>query len=48
MIKEIKILMDKYNKISKHSEYVNVSEISTDLYRLILHARLMRIPKDER
>ena len=48
MIKEIKRLSKKYQAIAKHSEYVSVAEILCDLYRLTLHARLMRIPKDER
>ncbi len=48
MIREIKRLSKKYQAIAKHSEYVNVSEIMCDLYRLTMHARLMRIPKDKR
>lgn len=48
MITEIKRLEAKYQSIAKHSEYVNVSEILTDLYRLLMEARLKRIPKDQR
>ena len=48
MIKEIRKIRDKYNKIAKHSEYINIAEILRDLYRLEQDARLKRIPKDQR
>ncbi len=48
MIKEIQRLRNKYRAISKHSEYVNVSEVLCDLYRLENEARLKRIPKKDR
>lgn len=48
MIKIIRELQDKYRKIAKHSEYVNVQEILVDLHRLEQNIRLMRIPKSKR
>jgi len=48
MIKEIKKLRDKYNKIAKHSEYVSVGDVLCDLYHLEQDARLKRIPKWKR
>jgi len=48
MIKEIQKYRDKYKKISKHSEYVSVTEILCDLYHLEQDARLKRIPKNKR
>ena len=48
MIKEIRKYRDKYEKISKHSEYVSVNDILCDLYRLEQEARLKRVPKSER
>lgn len=48
MIKEIRKYRDKYRKISKNSEYVSVTEILCDLYRLEQEARLKRIPKNKR
>lgn len=48
MIKIIRRFRDKYRKISKHSEYVSVSEILNDLYRLEQEYRLKQIPKNER
>lgn len=48
MIKDIKRLQKKYENISKHSEYVNIAEVLSDLYHLLCGARLKRISKDER
>ena len=48
MIKEIRKIRDKYNKIAKHSEYVSVVDVLCDLYHLEQDARLKRIPKSER
>lgn len=48
MIREIKALEKKYRIISKHSEYVNVSEVLCDLHRLEQDARIKRIPKKDR
>lgn len=48
MIKAIRKLRDKYRKIAKHSEYVAVGDILSDLYHLEQDFRIMRIPKSER
>jgi len=48
MIKEIRKLRDKYEKISKNSEYVSIGGVLNDLYQLEQEARLKRIPKNER
>ena len=48
MIKEIRKIRNKYNKIAEHSEYVSVGDILCDLYHLEQDARLKRIPKDKR
>ena len=45
MIKVIRRYAEKYRKISKHSEYVNVTEVMNDFYRLEQEARLKGIPK---
>ena len=48
MIKEIKALEKKYNKIAKNSEYVSVGEILNDFYHLKQDVRLKRVPKNQR
>lgn len=48
MITEIKRVEAKYRAIAKHSEYVSVTDILCDLYRLQQEARLKRIPKNQR
>ena len=48
MIKEIKKVQDKYQKMMKTSEYVAIGQVVNDLYQLVTEARLKRIPKDER
>jgi len=48
MIKIIRKLRDKYEKIAKHSEYVSVQDVVVDLHRLELDARLARTPKNKR
>ena len=48
MIKEITEVFDKYQRLSKVSDYVSTREVASDIYSLILEARLKRIPKDQR
>ena len=48
MIKEIKILIEKYKQILKNSDYVSVVEVGQDLYNLLGDARIKRLPKNER
>ena len=45
MIKIIRRYAEKYRKISKHSEYISVTEVMNDFYRLEQEARLKRIPE---
>lgn len=48
MIKEIRKYRNKYERISKNSEYVSVTQVLCDLYQLEQEVRLKRIPKNER
>ena len=48
MIKEIKKVQDKYQKMMKTSEYVAIGQVVNDLYELIMEAKIKRIPKNER
>ena len=40
MIRELEKYLKKYNEIAKNSEYVSVAQVTDDLYRLIMEARL--------
>lgn len=48
MIKEITRLQNKYKKLSKHSEYVDIQSVINDLYHLAQDCRLKRVPKEDR
>lgn len=48
MIKEIKILLDKYKKMQGQFEYVPITQVVQDIYNLLQDARIKRLPKGER
>ena len=48
MLKEIKRVLEKYQQIAMQSEYVNIAEVTSDLYMLIKECRIKRLPKSER
>jgi len=48
MIKEIKLLLEKYKKMQQHFEYVSIGQVTQDVHRLLQDARIKRIPKSER
>jgi len=48
MIAELKQMMEKYQRLSRKTDYVSSHEVAGDFYRLIQEARLKRIPKNER
>ena len=48
MIKELKAALKKYEEMSRNSEYVSIAQVKNDLFRLMMEARLKRIPKSER
>lgn len=47
-MKEVKILLDKYQEMSKKSEYVSLGQVVNDLHGLLQELRIKRLPKDER
>lgn len=49
MIREIKALLDKYNKMQQQNyESVLIGQVTCDLHRLLGDARIKRLPKGER
>lgn len=44
----IKEMLEKYKDIAKRSEYASTQEVVNDLYQILRHQRLLRIPKKDR
>ena len=44
----LKTLLKKYQEMSKHSDYISISEVTSDLYQAIKELRIMRVPKKDR